>query len=94
MQDLSQAFERARRCETCHYAPCVCIPKALKPQFAEPASLREAIEKALCSESPLKALAVEMEVIAFLRRKLQSPTASGEDRVKDMERLEKILGLR
>lgn len=95
---LSAAFERAKRCEACHFEPCVCVPRAPRMGLGEPHTLREAIEKALCSESPLKALAVEMEVSNYLRRKtiaLASKEATGGvRRTQDLELLEKLLGLK
>jgi len=94
--DLSAAFERGKRCEACQYDPYVCVPRAPRLSLGEPQTLREAIEKALSSESPLKALAVEMEVSNFLRRKTLSLIAkeSSARKTEDLELLEKLLGLK
>lgn len=95
---LSAAFDRAKRCESCHFEPCVCVPRTARAPLGEPQTLREAIEKALASESPLKALAVEMEVCNYLRRKTLSlapkETANAARRIQDLELLEKLLGLK
>ena len=97
-ENLDAAFERAKRCSSCQFEPCVCVSRTPKFALGEPQSLREAIEKALCSESPLKALAVEMEVSNYLRRKTLALSAKdvsgGIKRSQDLELLEKLLGMK
>lgn len=66
MTDLLNAFDRNKRCQVCHYVPCIC--EARTPFIQNVESLRDAIEKGLSSASPLKALAIETAVIEYLAR--------------------------
>lgn len=75
------AFDRHKRCEACHYAPCICTVRV--PHLSDTKSLRGAIEKGLASKDPLKALAIELEIIAYLKTVIPQ---------KDVDLLAKILG--
>jgi len=93
MVDLSAAWERGKRCDSCLYAPCVCVPTHRKAPPPEPQTLREAINQGLGGSAP-QALDVETAVVKFLLEKFRSSGASGAERVRDMKTLGRILGLK
>ncbi len=80
---LSDSFERHKRCERCHFSPCVCIERL--PLMREVDSLRAAIERGLEKNGPLTALSIETEIIEYLKRVVP---------LKDVALLSKILGFK